>query len=745
MAEIDPQTAQVEALLAAGDLHAAAVALQARGELSRARELFERVGDWSRAFAIAQAQGDRLLELRLCLRASQSIRARELLQSLAEADRETQEHAAEICERERAWSAAAQLRLALGDLDAALRLYQRAGDLLGVAIVEEQRGQLRAAVQAYRAFLDQRALPLSDAGPADVPADLLKAQRGSARLLLRAGQPDEAIPHLQAARRLLLSSRDEAQRDLLAAVEVELMQAFLAAEEPALAERLFARHARWHAAARSAGSAIEYLRRRAQPVHRAPGSAAAAAADLLLGRYRVGRLLGAGSVGRVYEAEDLYSGRRVALKLLALAGASSSRAAALYERFAREATLLAALRHPKLVQIEQFHPAAGVLALEFMSEGAISDAALPLPLPRLRRVLLDVLDALQAMHAASVLHRDIKPQNLFFDSLGGAKLGDFGIAALKDLGVTQTEGLVGTLAYMAPEQIRGSALSTATDVYGLGVTAYQLATGTLPFPGPDFLTQHVDCAPPDPRGVLPDLPEPWAQLLLRMLHKDPAARGGRLDDLRAVVAKLPVPALAAAPSRLSRPADEPHRPEAASSLMGASPAEDSEPGPCIARTAHSAVFVVADARAGRTVLRERFVPGYFQSPSGIAHLTWLRRMAALAGPGLQRIFAIEIAASDSAAAALAAPPENPATVGGEVVYQYVDPMALVAIADLLPAERAQLDRVLHRLRQAGVVHGSIETAIARQAGHVTLVLHGRHPPAGDAVESASEPQRSAAS
>lgn len=717
----------IDALLSAGDLRGAAVALAAQGELTRARELFERIGDWSRAREIANTQGDRLSELRIALRSDDPQRASELVAALHTAERALKEQAAELCERERAWSQAATLRLALHDIDAALRLLQRAGDHLAIARINEQQGKLQAAVQSYRAFLAERAAIEPVAGQSS--DEYLAALRGCARLLLRSGQAESAIPLLQAARRLLLSGDRDAWRDArrgaLSDVESDLMECFFAVDEPELAERVFAQHMRWQTDAQPAGSAIEYLRRRAQ----VSGAALAASRErpLLLGRYRLGRLLGAGSVGRVYEAEDLCSGRRVALKLLVLAGSSSARASALYDRFCREAKTLSALRHPKLVQIEAFFPAAGVLALEYMAGGAVHDAALPLSLGRVRRLLLDVLDALSGMHAASVLHRDIKPHNLFFDALGGVKLGDFGIASLKDLGVTQTEGLVGTLAYMAPEQIRGGVLTTATDVYGLGVTAYQLATGRLPFAGPDFLTQHLHSPPPDARSVLPDLPQPWALLLLRMLHKDPHERCQRLDALRSEVAKLPVPEglTRSGPEPIPPATPERPAPDVTTALAAPTDTERAEPGVRIAGTAHSEVFVGTDALAGRTVLRERFASARLHSDLGAAQLTWLRQLAALSGPGLQRIYSIQPTVAAPNGERSSALPSEPAFT--EVEFQYIDPAASVSLAELLPHERAQLGRVLARLRHAGVTHGSVERALARTSGHITLLLHACGP------------------
>ena len=109
---------------------------------------------------------------------------------------------------------------------------------------------------------------------------------------------------------------------------------------------------------------------------------------------------------------------------------------------------------------------------------------------------LDIIGGLEAAHHRGVVHRDVKPANIFFDARGTAKLGDFGVAHLVDLGQTQTGGLIGTLAYMSPEQITGAPISIAADLYALGVTLFEVVTGRLPFLGPDFVAQHLGEEPP---------------------------------------------------------------------------------------------------------------------------------------------------------------------------------------------------------------------------------------------------------
>jgi serine/threonine-protein kinase len=131
-----------------------------------------------------------------------------------------------------------------------------------------------------------------------------------------------------------------------------------------------------------------------------------------------------------------------------------------------------------------------------------------------------------------VVHRDVKPANVFFDARGTAKLGDFGVAHLVDLGQTQTGGLIGTLAYMSPEQITGAPISIAADLYALGVTLFEALTGRLPFLGPDFVAQHLGEEPPAPSAVADGVVPGWDPILAGLLVKSPSERTQTLAELR---------------------------------------------------------------------------------------------------------------------------------------------------------------------------------------------------------------------
>ena len=269
-----------------------------------------------------------------------------------------------------------------------------------------------------------------------------------------------------------------------------------------------------------------------------------------LGHYRILEKIGAGGMGEVYLAEDLKLERPVAIKLLP-AWAAGDRTAV--ERLVREAKLASALNHPHIVTmyaIEDSDPAP-FLVMEFV-EGETLRARLhrsPLTVPELIAVGSQVADALEAAHQVGLIHRDVKSTNILLTSDGQAKVVDFGLAkrlpgARADAdaaSLTATGAIVGTAAYMSPEQTRGEPLDPRTDVFSLGVVLYEAATGRLPFEGPSMLSVLHEIAlvePPAPSRARPGLPRELDQVLLRAMAKDKTRRYASAADFAAALRAL---------------------------------------------------------------------------------------------------------------------------------------------------------------------------------------------------------------
>ncbi len=248
------------------------------------------------------------------------------------------------------------------------------------------------------------------------------------------------------------------------------------------------------------------------------------------GRYRIERLLGHGGMASVYLARDRELDRPVALKLLAehLVGDETFR-----ERFVREARLAARLSHANVVQVydvgeEDDRP---FIVMEFVP-GATLAAVLAqrgkLPVDEAVEIARQAALGLQSAHAAGLIHRDIKPQNLLVRDDGVVKIADFGIARAAEASrMTQLGTVLGTAAYLAPEQALGKEVTSAADIYSLGAVVYELVTGRTPF---EFATL-AELAEKQRRGVVtpardlePSVPQELEALVMRCLARDPSFR-----------------------------------------------------------------------------------------------------------------------------------------------------------------------------------------------------------------------------
>ena len=278
-----------------------------------------------------------------------------------------------------------------------------------------------------------------------------------------------------------------------------------------------------------------------------------------LGRYRIERELGRGSMGTVYLGHDPQIGRLVALKTMSLSrefeGHELAEARA---RFFREAAMAGRLQHPDIVTIFDASEESGLayIAMEYVSGHDLLRHTLPgklLPVPVVLDTLARVALALAYAHIQGVVHRDIKPANVMIDPATGAiKVTDFGIASITNACRTRTGMVLGTPSFMSPEQLAGRRADGRSDLYSLGVMMYQLLTGALPHASESMaqlMNQIANDPAPDIRSLRPELPEALANVVALALEKRPEVRyadGGQLaSDLRAVAALMASQAAAA--------------------------------------------------------------------------------------------------------------------------------------------------------------------------------------------------------
>jgi serine/threonine protein kinase len=273
-------------------------------------------------------------------------------------------------------------------------------------------------------------------------------------------------------------------------------------------------------------------------------SAAAAPHFEIIGDFEVIGQLGQGGMGTVYRARQISLNRQVALKILPTRLATDPEYVA---RFQREARVAANLAHPNLVRVYASGSAAGChyIAMELIEGETVADWLRRGPMPMLDalRVILDVTHALECgWRTAHLIHRDIKPGNIFLSEEGMVKLGDLGLAKTagsETTGLTQTGAMMGTPHYISPEQARGNKeLDFRADIYSLGCTLYQILSGRTPYSGGDALavmSMHLNAPPPAILKVLPHCPIPLARLVGRMLKKQRRERQSSYEELIAQI------------------------------------------------------------------------------------------------------------------------------------------------------------------------------------------------------------------
>src|SRR5918999_109424 len=256
-----------------------------------------------------------------------------------------------------------------------------------------------------------------------------------------------------------------------------------------------------------------------------------------LGRYTIERTLGKGAMGVVYEGLDPKLNRRVAIKTILKSHLDPDTAKDYSMRFAREAQAVARLNHPHIVQVYDFAEEGDIayLVMEFIRGKELKnffDANERFDIQETVRIMCELLDALDFAHNAGVIHRDIKPANIMLDAQARTKLTDFGVARLQDVDRTHGERtqagtMVGTPAYMSPEQITGGNIDKRTDVFSAGIILYQFLTGEKPFSGGGAWTvaKKIIQEDPAPASSLNDALTPYFDAVVNTaLSKNPDTR-----------------------------------------------------------------------------------------------------------------------------------------------------------------------------------------------------------------------------
>ena len=291
------------------------------------------------------------------------------------------------------------------------------------------------------------------------------------------------------------------------------------------------------------------------------------------GRYQVQRFLGEGGKKRVYVAHDTTLDRDVAFALIKTEGLDESART----RITREAQAMGRLgSHPHIVTVFDLgdHDGQPYMVTELMAGGDVEGLIEQAPdhrvaLERAVEIAVHTCRGLEFAHGHSLVHRDLKPGNVWLAVDGTAKIGDFGLAVAADRSrITQEGMMVGTVAYMPPEQALGGEVTPQADLYSLGAMLYELATGRPPFVGDEsvaIITQHLNTPPVAPTWHRPDLPAALEALILRLLEKDPAKRPASAREVREALESID---LSAGPEALEGRPQEP----------------DAGPGPLYRRT-----------------------------------------------------------------------------------------------------------------------------------------------------------------
>ncbi len=676
---MDELKTRIDALVAEGRHAQAAELSLSKGQVARAAELFAAVWKWDRAIEVSEEAGLLDVAYRHALAGKDRAACGRILAKL-EARPEQALRAADYAQDRGLLLDAARLRETAGETARAAELYERAGEFRDAARCRLVLGEARKAGVLYEKRLRQD----EDDGESALALGRILAQFGRWDHAVRALQKAAATPgELEApALKLMIAcfsamGMDEAAGSRLDALRRHEPQ--LPVTVPEVLEVLFGDE-RGVAAIVGQGDSER----------------------LLAGRYRVLGPLGAGATGRVLLAHDAFHDREVAVKVLNVGGGAAGRDA--FVRFGREARVAAGIDHPNVVKVYEFNPDGPFIVMEYMAGGTLEErlfgadeSPIPFSPEQTFAMVRSVLAALEVVHRRGVVHRDLKPANIFFAENGNVCLGDFGVAHLADLGATLTGAMVGTLAFMAPEQITGSQRpNAATDLYAVGIILFRCLTGRLPFRGPDFVAQHLEEEPPAPSEVAPWLGTEFDPVIARLLSKTPNDRLCSANELLDVLRPLPW--------ATAQEAFPDVAPSAAVTVASIPPP---------AAAAAGVRFEVIEERAdGTVVARDELLERDVELvPVDAVTAERLRAYARADGPFLQAVYEVD-------------------EEGGRAVLEHPSGIPLAILGTRDPRRAAavpQIRAALARLHEARVVHGGVRPANI-VVGDARAVLRIRIPP-----------------
>ncbi len=312
-----------------------------------------------------------------------------------------------------------------------------------------------------------------------------------------------------------------------------------------------------------------------------------------LGKYEISGILGKGAMGTVYDARDPVIDRRVAIKTITLPDPDDHEAQEELARFKREAQAAGRLTHPNIVGVFDYGETDKIayIVMEFVDGPSLKgmlDKNERFPIEETVRIMEGVLAGLQFSHERGVVHRDIKPANIMLTKGGEVKIADFGIARIESSSMTQAGTIMGTPAYMSPEQFMGHTVDARTDIYSSGVMLYQMLTGERPFEGSMTAIMHkaLNTTPPKPSELNFNAPSAFDDVVARAMGKRPEHRyenaAAFAQALRAALTGAPQPAMIDSEATLvstprsAAPAPAPAPAPAAAAKPAAAPAGKSK-------------------------------------------------------------------------------------------------------------------------------------------------------------------------